>query len=153
MKATLKANGNETFRTVTEMLNELFNYRIAWASRSTYKIKTGKIVAFIYRAVNKNGDWVSPNKNISWLNIPDDDNKRFKRKEKPTNDNSYVHKFPDREFAVFMKYDGLYHFYGIFERGKRNAKTGTTIFTRISDVLNLGEWRCSEKMSRGNRLG
>jgi len=141
MTVTLTAHGNETFRTITETLNELFNYKIARARRSVYKIKPGKIVTFIHRAVKQNGNWVSPNKKNLWLNIPDDDDKRFIRKEKPVNDNSYVHNFPAREYAVFMKYDGLYHFYGIFERGNRDAKTGTTIFTRISDVLNLVEWR------------
>jgi hypothetical protein len=141
MTVTLTAHGNETFRTITKTLNELFNYKISRAWRSGYEIKPGKIVTFIHQAVKRNGNWVPPNKRISWLNIPDDDGKRFTRKEVLVDNNSYVHSFPDREFAVFMKYNGLYHFYGIFERGNRNAKTGTTIFTRISDILNLREWQ------------
>jgi len=141
MTVTLTAHGNETFRTITKTLNELFNYKIAWVRRSVYEIKPDKIVTFIHRAVKRNGDWVLPNKKSLWLNIPDDDDKRFIRKEKPVDNYSYVHSFPAREYAVFMNYDGLYHFYGIFERGNRDAKTGTTIFTRISDVLNLEEWQ------------
>jgi len=141
MKDTLTANGNETFQNITKTLNELFNYKIARAWRSGYEIKPGKIVTFIYQAIKRNNDWVLPNKKSSWLNIPDDDNKRFIRKEIPVDNNSYVHSFPAREYAVFMRYDGLYHFYGIFERGNRDTKTGTTIFTRISDVLNLKEWQ------------
>jgi hypothetical protein len=138
---TLKAHGNETFRTVTETLNELFKYKISRAGRGGYEIKPGKIVTFIHQAVKRNGNWVPPNKKILWLNKPDDDGKRFTREEVPINAYSYVHSFPDREFAVFMKYDGLYHFYGIFERGIRDAKTGKTIFTRISKDLNLKEWQ------------
>jgi hypothetical protein len=141
MTDTLTAHGNETFQTITKTLNDLFNYKITRAWRGAYEIKPGKIVTFIHRAVKLNGDWVTPNKKNLWINIPDDNNKRFTRKEIPINDNSYVHKFPAREFAVFMKYDGLHHFHGIFERGNRDAKTGTTIFTCINDVLNLGEWQ------------
>jgi hypothetical protein len=118
----LKANGNETFLTVTEILNNVFNYKISKARRSTYEIKQGKIAAFIYKAVKQNGKWVSPNKKAPWVNILDDDGKCFTRIEKPINDNSYVHRFPDKEFAVFMKTYGGYSFYGVFERGKREKK-------------------------------
>jgi hypothetical protein len=116
--------------------------------RGSKEIRPNKIAVFFQLAEkSNNGGWLPPRKNVSWINIPDKNDKTFTQIQLNKEDDSYFENSNENkntEWAVFMHKKGMdgvyaYYFYGIFKREHIDER-GICIFCRMATSLKTADW-------------
>jgi hypothetical protein len=147
----LKVGENESFKTIAEIFNRVFELRKKDGSeyvliRKVVKnVNTGKMAWFPNLAKDNKGIW-QPVKKKDWINIPSPKEDAItqislKKGGKKVKRNPIIQ--PNDDVAVFVrkkKYGYNLCFYGIFHL-KEIKETGITEWRRKNTILKCKGWR------------
>ena len=135
----LKA-GINNYGTIREAMEQVFNRNNIQMMRSNHHIKEDKYACFYHLAQkSKIGGWFPPDDRV-WLNIPDSDGKAFTQINLQ-NEISQDNPLEGKECAIFMRNNGFYQFFGVFKQSDFERGDRICIFERISDELDIDEWK------------